>query len=982
MPSITSGIPGGQDDVSIRNVPYIVVKGDKLKNVAVRFMVPFKTLKKINKISSKNFTCYPGMTLLVPVKVRPHMWDPSVEMSSDAGMLSQDRIHSVEYEVIGEGFDYDIKDDFIPASEAMDDSVQFIRVGSHITYIDRRVSQLSFRMDSLKQTEFSFGHDDDINSVLGRMRLARDRYYINGPLGKEIDSLHRVKATLNNLRIRLRNRITEYEYLRDNEAYARANYEREEMAKDTHWGDQITYESNYARIKAKHDELMVSDTAARPHTDTAVATPAPMVQRRDTVPATPAVAVDTTHHQEPPAVKAASAPAPTVAEAKPAKPAATTTAPPASAPATAVTPATKPVTTPAPVAAAPKASAPVVTPPAAAAPATSAAPRVSFGLLQRVDIAPLLIRHARVNIAEHPRQKGVLALLPAESTGATAATIASPAPAASAQAHISTMAKDTAAPAATSKPDTAHAAPAVKNVEGSKTAVTKPDTTHTAPAVKSADAPQAAVIKPDTAHKATLSTAKNDTGPKPATSSTATKGTTPVVAKADTARKPASLPAKTDTAGKATAVSPILKDTTKHTATNSQTSQPANAAPVAQNKDNTKTAPAARDTAHNFSLSEDNNFDSPASTHTDTARPHDRSDASPSAPATADNTSDIATGGAAGKPGKRPKDQAKKDKKQADTQEQAPVVVDSSKILHEQVSVPRISRSTPEVPVMPGPYFTLDMKYDSSMLYKEKKINADPLASYKTDSNFMATDVMLKEIPITEVKNKPKYLIPVDSVSKIKGEFYLIRARQVLERGDFKEGDKYLRKSLELDPNNASTWMLHADLCLTTGAADKALKEYAISGEIDSTNPKVFYNIALLYSKANDNQKAYKYFSRATDVNDKYLLAYMGRATVLMDERDYEGAIQDYDKTLSINRYYSPAYKGRALAKMEAHKFEDAIVDFNQYLEIEDPDGYILYQRGIAKILSNNLLQGCLDLSSSLELGFKEADRAIKKFCQ
>lgn len=976
MPSITSGIPGGQDDVSVRNVPYIVVKGDKLRNVAVRFMVPLKTLKKINKISSKNFTCYPGMTLIVPVRVRPRGWDPAMESSTDAGMLSQDRLPSVDYEVIGDGFDLDIKDDFIPVAEALDDSVQFVRVGTHITRIEKRVSQLSFRMDSLKQVEFTFGHDDDINSVLGRMRLARDRYYINGPLGKEIDSLHRVKATLHNLRIRLRNRITEYEYLRDNEAYAKANYERDEMAKDRHWGDQITYESNYARIKAKHDELMVSDTAANPHRDTAAIAPTPVAQAKDTVPAAKVVAADTPRHTVPPVVIPPASTTPAIADSKPAASQPATT--PAPKPATAITPSTsqpapapvvKPVTTTPPAATAPKASVPAPQPatPAttatASAPASSAAPRVSFGLLQRVDIAPLVIRHARVSITEHPRERVTLALLSPESMQqlATLSVNAGSTSAAS-------LKKDTATSPIATKADSAPktTAPIAQNDTASPPASVKTNTgsNATSPAVAGNSTTNTTTSKTNTVSGSTPATAKQD-------------AVTPPV-KTDSTQKQAVATAKTDTTRKATVAVIQTKEAGTHNDPATPHSDAAtNSTALAPGKEQ---APAAvsRDTAHNFSMAEDNELESSITSKNNTGSPV--SDASSAGQGSAAGSTDNAP--TPGRPSRKPKDQAKNNKKPTDSPDQVPVVVDSSKILHEQFYVPVIAKYKPEVPNRPGPYFTLDLKYDSAMLYREKKINPDPLASYKTDSNFMATDVMLKEIPITEVKNKPKYLIPVDSVSKIKGEFYLIRARQVLERGDFKEGDKYLRKSLELDPNNAATWMLHADLCLTTGAADKALKEYAISGEIDSSNPKVFYNIALLYAKANDNQKAYKYFSRATDVNDKYLLAYMGRATVLMDERDYEGAIQDYDKTLSINRYYSPAYKGRALAKMEAHKFEDAVVDFNQYLEIEDPDGYILYQRGIAKILSNNLLQGCLDLSSSLELGFKEADRAIKKFCQ
>ena len=312
----------------------------------------------------------------------------------------------------------------------------------------------------------------------------------------------------------------------------------------------------------------------------------------------------------------------------------------------------------------------------------------------------------------------------------------------------------------------------------------------------------------------------------------------------------------------------------------------------------------------------------------------------------------------------------------------AKAVIDSSLLFaKEDIKLPPIYRAS-NLLASNDKSSGLETTFDPTMLRRERKVNPDPLATYKTDSNFVMTNVTLKEIPIVSRKHKPKYLIAVDSVSRIKAEFYLIRARQALEKGEFGEGDKYLRKSLELDPNNAAAWMLHADLCLTMGAAQKALKEYIISCEIDSSNPKVFYNIALLYAKANDEQKAYMYFSKATDINDKYLLAYMGRATVQMDQRDYENAITDFDKVISINKYYTPAYKGRGLARMQMKNFSQAVKDFDLYLEIEDPDGYVLYQRGMAKMLSNNLLQGCLDLSSALELGFKDAEKAIKKFCQ
>ncbi|MCW3125707.1 MAG: hypothetical protein JWO03_1365 [Bacteroidetes bacterium] len=981
IPALLHAQQGEPEDVSTKIVSYIIIKGDKLKNVAIRFQVPVRTLKKLNKLKSGTFVVYPGLTLQIPVKVRPKVWDPTKEDISDNGLLSQDRRPSVDYEIITDSFDYDIRDDFVAVSDAVDDSLQFEKVGVHMSKIDKRINLLNYRIDSIKQVEFSFDYQEsDINSVLGRMKVARDRYYTNGPLGREIDSLNRIKAKLGNLRVRLRNKITEYEYLMDNAGYSKENYEKEEKGKDTHWGDQITFESNYARSKAKHQELIAEDTATKARVDSIqaaakaakaaaalrdslAAIPKQVAVIKDTVPAPPkpvavvkdsivpqpkpvAVVKDITPQPKPVAV----APKPATPAPKPAPVVNNTTPPP------------KPVApAPKPVAAAP----PVVKPnPTAAKPSP-------FGLNQKVDIAPLIVKNNQIEIPSRYNRK--LELLPSSAIAEKPVSKdVAPAP----------VSKDVIATAVSIKTDTSVKPAIVVAYIDTTPKITVDTALKTINTVVVRDTIKTVLIVPaDTAKKAASVAIAKDSIVKPAMPVVRTIDTThkaaPVAAAKDTTTKPIAHTIRIDTAHKAIPVIHIKDVTAKP------------AAPTAVVKPIDKTPKAAvtvhaKDTVAKVAKAV-TPVKKPEAAKTTTAK------ANTSAPDTA--SEDAATKAAREKNAKKANEIAIKTPKKEPvakpvtaqdnaTKKDTIAKAEPAAPVMEKVEVADISRGTSDPLGYSGRHLKLDTKYDSTMLHREVKINQDPLASYKTDSNFVITNVQLKEIPIIEYKNKPKYLIPVDSLSQIKGEFYLIRARQVLEKGDFKEGDKFLRKSLELNPNNAATWMLHADLCLTTGAVDKALKEYLISGEIDSSNPKVFYNIALLFAKANDEQKAYKYFSKATDVNDKYLLAYMGRASVLMDQRDYEGAIQDYDKTLSINKYYSPAYKGRALAKMEARRFDDAVTDFNQYLEIEDPDGYVLYQRGIAKILSNNLLQGCLDLSSSMELGFKDAEKAIKKFCE
>ena len=850
----------------------MVRNGDYIKDIATRTKVPVREILKLNKLRSKKFLAYPGLKLLLPVQVQSHVWDPTKEDMTGNSPSREDRGGSDDYELVIDSSNYSLIDDFIDLSAARNDSIEYANIDNHIRKIDRAVKYLAHKIDSIKQTDFKFDYEDqDKNSILSKMKLARDNYYAEGPIGRQIDSLKDEKVWLGQRRIILRNQIAEYEYLADNASYSQGHYRHDEKQRPSNWGSHLAYESIYVKNKEAVDQArnkgLVTDTVKK------AAAPAPVITKHDSV-IPPPIAPIAKSEMPLPKVAKLTMDTSTHVQAVPSHP-------------------TESITQPAVVAQTPKSETPV-----------------SSVVKAPVDIAP----------NESSQSKPT-------------ATVSQPAPAKTASpanTSIKITEKDKATPADELTYDeepvmhykSDFAALPKQKYPGQITVITVPQPSLAIPTnfagpmkmPSSTSVPPAPVTPPAPVKQATKSESAEPVITKPDQTAPAITKTKETQQTQTTANTTINKPADKES------VIPATKETSQTTLTNNTTvTKPIDTPPSKESSP----APAAK------------------------------------APAP-ENTTPLSV----------PKVQA--------ISTDTPMIKHVAETIDAAAPIRTTTIATSDKPVM-----SLDAKIDTTIVRPEKPVNTDPLASYKTDSDFVVKrDVQIKDIPIEEYKNKPKYLLPVDSVSKIKGDFYLIRARQVLEKGDFKTGDKYLRKSLDLDPTNPQAWMLHADLFLTLGLADQALKEYEISGEIDSTNPKVFYNIALLYVKANNHQKAYKYFSKSIEVNNKYLLAYMGRASLLMDDRDYEGAIQDYDRLLAVNKYYSPAFKQRGLAKMELRKFTEAIADFNQYLEIEDPDGYVVYQRGISKIYSNSLLQGCLDLSSAQELGFKDAEKAIKKFCE
>lgn len=233
---------------------FMVRNTARLQEIAYRFQVTEADIKKNSDLKGK--TVYPGKVIVVPVKVRPATWDPTKFNPNKPFLSGEDARPQLDYEWDNDALDPLLKDDYILISEIQGDSIQTEKMNKHIGKIDKRIVALNHKIDSIKNTEFAFQYDEkDMNAVLKRMEKARQRYYAQSPLGKEVDSLNDVKIKLNEEINRLRNKLSEYDYLNENAYYFEKNREGEaDMLEriNNRPGEQLIAESNYVK-KADND---------------------------------------------------------------------------------------------------------------------------------------------------------------------------------------------------------------------------------------------------------------------------------------------------------------------------------------------------------------------------------------------------------------------------------------------------------------------------------------------------------------------------------------------------------------------------------------------------------------------------------------------------------------------------------------------------------------------------------------------------------
>ncbi len=233
-------------------------------------------------------------------------------------------------------------------------------------------------------------------------------------------------------------------------------------------------------------------------------------------------------------------------------------------------------------------------------------------------------------------------------------------------------------------------------------------------------------------------------------------------------------------------------------------------------------------------------------------------------------------------------------------------------------------------------------------------------------------------------KKKIKYFFGdvVDRNHREKAMFYLERARKEIDKSNLKKAKEYIDKSLKLNPSYVDAYILKGDLFSSLTYFDKALLQYRRASILNPNDAQLYYNMGNCFIRLGSEKNAIIEWTKAIKEDDQYILAYAGRASLFQKDKKYKQAIKDYNRIFSINKYFYPAYKSRGVAYLELGEYQKAINDFNSFLEYEPNDSYVIFKRGMAKLSDNEIYNGCVDLLAASELGYKKADKALRKHCE
>jgi tetratricopeptide (TPR) repeat protein len=160
-----------------------------------------------------------------------------------------------------------------------------------------------------------------------------------------------------------------------------------------------------------------------------------------------------------------------------------------------------------------------------------------------------------------------------------------------------------------------------------------------------------------------------------------------------------------------------------------------------------------------------------------------------------------------------------------------------------------------------------------------------------------------------------------------------------------------------------------------------ALTDINKSIELNPESFSSYYNRANLNLKLNNLQGCIDDCSKSIEIIPNFALAFYMRGIAKMKLKKINDAIEDFDKSIEIDANFASAYNIRGMAKGELNNLNGAIIDLDKSIEIEPRNSLFFLIRGGFKYFSTNKKEGCQDLQKAKELGHKDAQTLLDKFC-
>jgi tetratricopeptide (TPR) repeat protein len=241
-----------------------------------------------------------------------------------------------------------------------------------------------------------------------------------------------------------------------------------------------------------------------------------------------------------------------------------------------------------------------------------------------------------------------------------------------------------------------------------------------------------------------------------------------------------------------------------------------------------------------------------------------------------------------------------------------------------------------------------------------------------------------------------------------KGHIYFANEKYAEALAAYENATDYIKDDDKLYQNLGTTRY-------KLGQFEHAIEAFDLSILLNDENPDAFLGRALAYAKSDRPKKAIQDFDRALELDPESAKVYNERGICKAILKDWRAAAADLEMATKLepdnagtleklgNCYYQlnafpkaidsyttaiqldaenyKLYEYRGDSKYKLNDLHGALADYTASIEVQPRAGTSYYRRGVVFVQLGDKQSGCSDLLTAKQLGIREAEGMLRKYC-
>lgn len=233
-----------------------------------------------------------------------------------------------------------------------------------------------------------------------------------------------------------------------------------------------------------------------------------------------------------------------------------------------------------------------------------------------------------------------------------------------------------------------------------------------------------------------------------------------------------------------------------------------------------------------------------------------------------------------------------------------------------------------------------------------------------------------------DLSNTELILAQITPSDNILGIYYDLKGLIELKKDNLDTAIDFFTKSIENSESFPLAYHNRAIAYKLNGNYDKAKEDLLTAVSMNEDISVFFFTLAKLSERLDNPDQAISYYKEAIDKNPNYLEARTNFSILQKTLGNYEEAILDL---IEVSEMMEDDYNNHFINGgifLTYGDYERSIDEFNIYLDENSDDSDALFNRGLAKILSGEKIDGCDDIQYSIDLEDNpKRTKILSSFC-